>query len=128
MRKGLWIAIIVLLVGASVAAYYYTRTKQARAKALPKSAKHRVFIVGLDGASWNLMKPLLKQGKLPNFQKLMESGSYGPLKSFTPTKSPILWTSIATGKMYMKHGIGSFTAEKDGKTIPVSGHQRITKA
>lgn len=74
------------------------------------------------------MQGPLKEGKLPNFQRLIESGTSGPIKSFVPTKSPVLWTTIATGKSPVKHGIGSFTAEVNGKTVPVSGTQRVTKA
>jgi predicted AlkP superfamily phosphohydrolase/phosphomutase len=82
----------------------------------------------LDGASFHFIDPLLKEGKLPNLRYLMENGSFGPLKSFQPTISPILWTTIATGKDYRKHGIGSFTAFKDGKPVPVSSSLRRTKA
>lgn len=130
MRRRYWIAIVGILIAATAAAFYFTKTKSAKAKsqAIATASRHKIFLIGLDGASWNLMDPLLKGGKLPNFKKLMNNGSYGPLKSFTPTKSPILWTSIATGKTFKKHGIGSFTAEKDGKMIPVSGNQRVTKA
>ncbi len=124
MKKLFWILpLFLVLLGAGY--YFYSRKHATEAMAaLPQ----KLFLIGLDGASWNLMNPLLKQGKLPNFQKLIDGGTFGPLKSFTPTKSPILWTSIATGKIPAKHGIGSFTAEKDGKMIPVSGVQRVTKA
>lgn len=88
----------------------------------------RVFLIGLDGASWNLMEPALRRGKLPHIQKLIETGTTASLKSMLPAHSPVLWTTIATGKTQLKHGIGSFTAEKDGQMIPVSGSQRITKA
>lgn len=122
-KKNLVLPVLLLLAGAGY--YFYLKKQIVETTAAPRQ---KIFLIGLDGASWNLMTPLLKQGKLPNFQKLIDSGTFGPLKSFTPTKSPILWTSIATGKVPTKHGIGSFTAEKDGKMIPVSGAQRVTKA
>lgn len=114
--------VIILIVGGIV----WFKYRPKRVPVPPERPK--IFVIGLDGASWNLMNPLLSEGKLPNIKRLMDRGAYGPLQSLTPTKSPILWTSIATGKTPVKHGIGSFTAEKDGKTIPVSGTQRITKA
>lgn len=133
MKRKSWIVLIVLVSAALVGlgAYFVYPQKTTTRAANPlvtAKTKHRVYLIGLDGASWNLMEQPLREGKLPNFKKLMESGSYGPLKSFVPTKSPVLWTSIATGKTQLKHGIGNFTAEKDGKMIPVSGGQRITKA
>jgi len=114
------------LVAVVILTVIFLRSRPLKSSSFPKQSK--VFVIGIDGASWNLMEPLLADGKLPNIKRLMDRGAYGPLKSLTPTRSPVLWTSIATGKTQTKHGIGSFTAEKDGKTIPVSGSQRITKA
>lgn len=133
MKRKNWIILIVVVAAALIGlggyfVYPQKPTKAAKNSTIPVKTKHRVYLIGLDGASWNLMEQPLREGKLPNFKKLIEGGTYGPLKSFVPTKSPILWTSIATGKIPLKHGIGNFTAEKDGKIIPVSGGQRITKA
>ena len=122
MKKWIGAAILAL----AVAAFAWWKLQPAAKVEPPK--RQKVFLIGLDGASWNLMEQPLKEGKLPNFQRLIESGTSGNLKSFVPTKSPVLWTTIATGKIPSKHGIGSFTAEINGKTVPVSGSQRITKA
>ncbi|MFC2162081.1 alkaline phosphatase family protein [Candidatus Altiarchaeota archaeon] len=71
----------------------------------------KVVIFGFDGATWDLMQPLLDGGKLPNIQKLMDSGVYG---NFTSIKyndvymSPVVWTSIFTGKVPEKHGITDY--------------------
>lgn len=90
--------------------------------------KQRVYLIGFDGASWNLMQRPLREHKLPNFKKLIDTGTSGSLSSFVPTKSPILWTTIATGKTPSKHGVGNYTAEVNGKVVPVSGMQRAVKA
>lgn len=129
MKRKLFVlsAAAILILGA-LGAFLFFRRKPAAAQVEIPLTKQRVYIIGLDGASWNLMAGPLKEGKLPNIQKLMDNGSYGPLGTFVPTKSPILWTSIATGKTKKKHGIGDYVAEKDGKMIPVSGNERITKA
>jgi predicted AlkP superfamily phosphohydrolase/phosphomutase len=121
--KRWMVAIAIFVIGGAFTWWFRTTSKPE----IPK-ARQKVFLIGFDGASWNLMQGPLKQGKLPNFQRLIESGTSGPLKSFVPTKSPVLWTTIATGKSLAKHGIGSFTAEVNGKTVPVSGTQRVTKA
>jgi predicted AlkP superfamily pyrophosphatase or phosphodiesterase len=65
----------------------------------------RVVILGLDGIGWNFLNPLLKEGKLPHFQSLIDEGSCGTLQTITPTKSSVIWTSIATGISMVKHGI-----------------------
>ncbi|HSP07896.1 MAG TPA: alkaline phosphatase family protein [Acidobacteriota bacterium] len=134
MKRKIWILLIVLISAALIGlgAYYVYPQKNPKSAAantpVTAKTKHRVYLIGLDGASWNLIEGPLREGKLPNFQRLIQGGTYGPLKSFIPTKSPVLWTSIATGKTQLKHGIGNYTAEKDGQIIPVSGGERITKA
>lgn len=66
--------------------------------------KGRVFLMGIDGATWKVITPMLERGELPNIKKIMEQGSYGPLKTDV-ADSPISWTSIITGKSREKHGI-----------------------
>jgi arylsulfatase A-like enzyme len=54
------------------------------------------------------MLPMLREGRLPAFSALIERGRYGLLESFIPTESPVIWTSVATGKQPHKHGIRGF--------------------
>ena len=68
----------------------------------------RILVIGMDGLEWNIMLPLLKAGKLPAFASLMDRGSYGLLETIIPTESPVIWTSVATGKDRAKHGIATF--------------------
>jgi predicted AlkP superfamily phosphohydrolase/phosphomutase len=128
VSKKKWAIVILFAILVIVRIIVWLRPpKEFRPKPQAHHAQ-KVFVIGFDGASWNLMHGPLNEGKLPNFKRLIQSGVSGPLKSFVPTKSPILWTTIATGKNPTKHGIGSFTAEVNGKVVPVSGSQRATKA
>ena len=68
----------------------------------------KVFIIGLDGATFDIIHPLIEKGKLRNIAKLMKNGSWGKLKSTIPPISPAAWTSFATGKNPGKHGIFDF--------------------
>jgi len=68
----------------------------------------RVLLVGMDGLEWSVVRPLLVAGRMPNLQALMERGSYGYLASMKPTLSPVVWTTIATGKLMEEHGITNF--------------------
>jgi predicted AlkP superfamily phosphohydrolase/phosphomutase len=65
----------------------------------------KTIIIGIDGADWQNLMPLINRGYLPNFGYLMENGSWGHLKSCCRLSSPSIWTTIATGKLPLKHGI-----------------------
>ena len=69
----------------------------------------RVLLIGWDAADWKLIRPLLAKGWMPNLQGLMAAGVWGNLATLEPILSPMLWTSIATGKRPVKHGIHGFT-------------------
>jgi len=68
----------------------------------------KVFVLGLDGGSWNVLLPLIEEGKLPTFRKLLEKGSYGKLKSIIPPISVPAWKCYFTGKDPGKLGIYAF--------------------
>jgi len=68
----------------------------------------KVFVLGLDGATWDLLTPLANQGHLPNLSRLMAAGASGVLRSIFPPLSPVAWTGIMTGKNSGKHGIFEF--------------------
>jgi len=72
----------------------------------------RVMVIGLDGATFNLIKPWVKEGKLPTFKKLMQKGVYGNLKSTIPWATIPAWPSFATGCNPGKHGFYDFFKEK----------------
>lgn len=90
----------------------------------------KVLLVGWDAADWKVITPLMDAGKMPNLQKFADSGVVGNLSTLYPVLSPMLWTSIATGKRANKHGIHGF-AEPDPETggvRPVTSLGRKTKA
>ncbi|MBI1853978.1 MAG: alkaline phosphatase family protein, partial [Planctomycetes bacterium] len=76
-----------------------------------RPARTRVVLVGFDGLDWAVVDPLAARGEMPNLERLRRAGSSGPLRSMQPMLSPILWTSMATGKTADKHGIGWFGVE-----------------
>jgi predicted AlkP superfamily phosphohydrolase/phosphomutase/tetratricopeptide (TPR) repeat protein len=76
---------------------------------MPDSAKRRVLLVGWDGADWKIIHPLLDRGEMPNLHRLINAGVMGNLSTLRPTYSPLIWNSIATGKLPDKHGIIGFT-------------------
>ncbi|GJM20784.1 MAG: hypothetical protein DHS20C15_06990 [Planctomycetota bacterium] len=68
----------------------------------------RVLVVGMDGLEWSVLQPLIAQGRCPNMADLMKRGVFGRLGTMRPTWSPVVWTTIATGKTMKQHGIGGF--------------------
>jgi predicted AlkP superfamily phosphohydrolase/phosphomutase len=96
----------------------------------PEPAEH-VVILGLDAGTWDILDPLMKRGLLPNLQKIRAAGATAPLQSIQPSSSPVIWTSIATGKSPDKHGITFFVrfpTGEAGKPSPVSRTLRRGKA
>ncbi len=78
----------------------------------------KVFVLGIDGLTFDLLIPWASEGKLPNFQRLLEEGSSTQLISSVPPSSPPAWTSAVTGVNPGKHGIFGFVkgaSQKDGK-------------
>ncbi len=72
--------------------------------------KEKIFVIGLDGATFDLIEPWAREGKLPNLAKMMKEGTYGELESTIPTNSAPAWTSFVTGTNPGKHGILHFKA------------------
>lgn len=70
--------------------------------------KTKVLIIGLDGASFDLIRPWAEQGKLPNLARLFKEGTWGNLRSVPNMNSAPAWSSFATGKNPGKHGIFYF--------------------
>ncbi len=90
----------------------------------------RLLLVGWDAADWKVIDPLLKRGEMPNLARVTAQGVRGNLATNYPALSPMLWTSIATGKRPPKHGIHGFIepAPEGMGVRPVSILSRKTKA
>ena len=73
----------------------------------------KVLFIGVDAGEWDILGPLLDQKRVPNFARLRDRGASGKLRSLEPlTKSPIIWASVATGKVPTKHGVSDFFVKK----------------
>jgi len=92
--------------------------------------REKVLLLGWDAADWKVINPLIDEGKMPNLTRLVEQGVMGNIATLQPVLSPMLWSSIATGKRPYKHGIHGFS-EPDpvtGGIRPVTNLSRKTKA
>ena len=67
-----------------------------------------LFLIGLDGASFDVLAPLLAAGELPVLGGLIAGGVSGTLRSVVPPITPAAWSSFLTGKRPGRHGIYDF--------------------
>ena len=87
-------------------------------------------MVGLDGADWQLIDPWIREGKLPTLAKLKAHSAWANLKSMQPILSPLLWTTVATGRSPEEHGIVDFLVKDaaTGQKVPISSRFRRVQA
>ncbi|MEK7282966.1 MAG: alkaline phosphatase family protein [Acidobacteriota bacterium] len=90
----------------------------------------RILLVGIDGADWDLIDPMIAAGRLPNLARLKGEGARARLRSSVPTLSPLLWTTVATGKTPDRHGINDFLIAdpRTGRQVPINSTFRRSKA
>lgn len=91
------------------------------------NANRKVLVLGFDAGTFDIIKPMIKKGNLPNFKKMMEEGSYGNLQSTFPPVTPPAWASFMTGKNPGKHGVYNFyyhslDPSKDDENYFVNSH------
>jgi predicted AlkP superfamily phosphohydrolase/phosphomutase len=88
----------------------------------------KVLVIGVDGATFDVINPLIKDGRLPNIEKMMKNGSHGNLRSTIPPLSPVAWTSFMTGKNPGKHNIFDFVVRKTDSYNVVMNNAENRKA
>ncbi len=97
---------------------------------MSKRLAKKVLLIGWDGADWQMIRPLVEQGKMPVLKSLLERGVSGNLATIQPILSPMLWNSIASGKRADKHGIYGFLEPQPDRSgvRPVTSTTRKCKA
>src|SRR5262249_13297454 len=68
----------------------------------------KLLVIGLDGASFNVIDPLMEKGLMPNVRKLVSGGARAELRTTFPPITAVAWSSFMTGKNPGKHGIFEF--------------------
>jgi predicted AlkP superfamily phosphohydrolase/phosphomutase len=89
-----------------------------------------LLVVGLDGATFDLIEPLVAAGRLPVLAELMKRGAWGALRSTLPAATFPAWTSLVTGVNPGRHGLLDFTTREPGSYAIrfVNGSYRRTPA
>ncbi len=92
--------------------------------------QQKFLVIGWDAADWQVIEPLMAAGKMPALSKMLKEGVKGNIATLNPPLSPMLWTSIATGKRAYDHGIHGFVEVDSltGNILPVRATTRKAKA
>lgn len=72
-----------------------------------------VIVLGLDGATWEVLVPFIEDGHLPNIDKILSIGRSGKLESTFPPITAPAWLSMATGQNPGKTGVFYFLNRND---------------
>jgi predicted AlkP superfamily phosphohydrolase/phosphomutase len=106
MHKARTVAIMVGLLICAVAA------------AAGDANRPRVVVLGFDGMDPNIADKMLSEGRLPNFERLRQRGSFCRLETSVPPQSPVAWSNFITGKNPGGHGIYDFIARNPEDYLP----------
>lgn len=74
----------------------------------PSGRGRRAVVIGLDGATWKVLEPLLEAGAMPALAALLDRSASGVLRSTFPPYTPPAWTTALTGVNPGRHGIFGF--------------------
>jgi len=62
-------------------------------------------VFGVDGGTWHVIEPMIEAGELPNLARYYNKGIHGELRSRPPAISPVVWSTIFTGRLPEEHGV-----------------------
>ncbi len=118
--RNAWVRLAVALVSAASLFFVTAACRPSAGKRPP------LVVVGVDGLEWRLVLQFAREGALPNLARLMEEGCAGKLETLEPTLSPVIWTTIATGRTPEQHGITDFffTDANGERHLYTSVHRR----
>jgi len=68
----------------------------------------RTLLIGLDGATFTVLQPLMDAGVMPFLRSFLETGAAAPLRTIVPALTPPAWTSLMTGRSPGHHGVFDF--------------------
>ena len=99
-------------VAATVGLLLLTSVSVAGQAGFPTAAhcrsKPRVLVMAVNGAEWDLLRPLLIRGQMPNLKSVVEKGVYGKLRTISAPNCPKIFTAFLTGVAPEKNGITGF--------------------
>lgn len=119
---GIFVILLILAAAAGVLMRMPIRILRGlrfRRKAVPRGPWRRCLIIGLDGMDPRLATRFIDEGRMPNFARLRQEGTFRELKTTTPAVSPTAWSSFMTGADASHHGIFDFLGRDPRTYAPV---------
>jgi predicted AlkP superfamily phosphohydrolase/phosphomutase len=93
-----------------------------------RARARRVVILGLDGMDPGLATKFVREGRLPNFEKLAARGVFRALDTSVPSMSPVAWSTFSTGADASQHGIFDFITRDPCTYAPMLSSSDVGKA
>jgi len=112
-----WIACFLLLASGFVIAGCARRNNEA--------AGHKVIVLGIDGMDPQLLHQYMRDGRMPNFERLEHDGSFRELQTSIPPQSPVAWSNVITGMNPGGHGIFDFIQRDPNTMLPEFSMARV---
>src|SRR5436853_3752134 len=103
MLKRLSVALVTLLVALPLAF-----AEDAKSATEAKPSQPKVIVFAVNGAEWDILRPLLIQGQMPNLKKVLDNGIFGKLKTISEPNCPKVFTAFATSALPEESGITGF--------------------
>ena len=125
MRTRIVTLVAIVVIGGAI---WAVRSSRSHEVGVPLETIPKILIIGADGLDWDRVDARIAEGRMPNVERLRRDGASGILHSRLPYFSPIIWTSMATGKTEEKHGIHGFMAKRNeakGSTLTGSSDRRV---
>lgn len=104
---GLAVAVLVSILSTPTLGIK-TYTPEEAGIPVREGGVDRVLIIVDDGITWDIIDSLMVERKLPAYKHLVRNGVRGHLATLSPTISPPIWTTLATGHPPSRHGVSSF--------------------
>src|SRR5215203_3943922 len=97
---------------------------------MPTHLSSKLLVIGLDGASFNLLDKLMANGYMPTLARLISGGTRATLETTFPPITAVAWSSFMTGKNPGKHGIFEFVMreQKSNRQLAVNASLRQGRA
>jgi predicted AlkP superfamily phosphohydrolase/phosphomutase len=73
-----------------------------------QDARPKVVMIGVNGMEWDILRPLLLRGQLPNLAKIIQNGTYGKLQTVSAPNCPRVYSTLFTSTRPDEHGITGF--------------------
>jgi predicted AlkP superfamily phosphohydrolase/phosphomutase len=93
-----------------------------------REARRQVVVIGLDGATWELLQPWIDRGELPVLASLQHEAAWGEMQSSVPYLSPTAWTTAVTGVNPGKHAVFDFQRRLPGQAIIINETAKSRRA